>query len=118
MYERLYEWYLGQLDEETEGAVRILKPIFEASMDNPRGGSGPSRPVASIESYTTQVMGGTMFDGNYSGRSKWDRIGKPFVEDMVTFNRKIHFWNPVGRVLAAVEFHMRENPDWDSGQGF
>jgi hypothetical protein len=119
MYERLYEWFIGQLDEETEAAVRILRPIFEASIDNPRGGVTRSGPVPSIESYQRVFLGGTsLYDGDYSGTSKWDRIGKPFIEDMVVFNRRIHFWNPAGKILGMVELHMKNNPDWDSGQGF
>jgi hypothetical protein len=116
MYERFYEWFTGQLDKETEGAVRILRPIVEASIDNPRGGVTRSGPVVSIEDLRERMF--KPFDGNYSGTSKWDRIGKPFIEDMVVFNRRIHFWNPAGKVLGMVEFHMKNNPDWDSGQGF
>ncbi|AXH79223.1 MAG: hypothetical protein [Circular genetic element sp.] len=48
-----------------------------------------------------------------SGGSKWDRIAKPFIEDMVTLNRAVHFWNPAGKVLGAIEMYMATNPDWD-----
>lgn len=121
MYESLYEWYLGLLDEETEGALRILRPMVEAVFDidvvSSDGDGGSTSVVTHADrlAYLRKYTTGEAFRGGT--RSKWDRIGKPFIEEMVSFNRKVHFWNPAGRVLAAVEFHMRENPDWDSGEG-
>lgn len=115
MFQETYEWYLSQLDDEypehmelARHLKRIVNPsIRTTSVTKPKGMTDAEYMQSRFDRFNDRAFAYT------KGVSKWDRIGKPFVEEMVTFNRRLHFWNPIGRIIGAVELHMQQNPDWD-----
>lgn len=115
----MYLWYLDNMDSIP---VVMSKVIVEEIVDaqeryTPSGGS-TSRVNLSADELYSKFMSSPMmyhrsdYTGPVTGRGKWDRIGKPFVEDMVKLNAKIHFWNPAGKILGALSRYMRLE-DWD-----
>ena len=115
MFQETYEWYLSILDDEypehMELARALLAPLQQTTnRTTPLARSAGMTDAEFAQSYHDRLKSHFV---NTKGISKWDRIGKPFIEEMVEFNRRLHFWNPIGRILGAVELHMKENPDWD-----
>lgn len=109
MMMEMYEWYMS-MDDETEQGIRQIMAVLPETQEkfvktNSVYTPGLT-PQERIDNYLT-------FGKGYQGRSKWERIGKPFVEDMVEFNAKIHFWNPFGKQLRIIHTVMKNNPDWD-----
>ena len=117
MMQKMYLWYLDNLDEVP---FEILSVVFEEYSDaHERYAPSIFEPGSSQLDTYSRVMNSPIFywHEDYTGpqtwRSKWERIGKPFIEDMVAFNAKIHFWNPAGGVLRKIHALMLVNEDWD-----
>ncbi|AXH79259.1 MAG: hypothetical protein [Circular genetic element sp.] len=111
MMQEMYEWYMS-LEDEDESLPRRLVDLVREELPKLTSGSTGTMPVyMSPEGYLDWTFDRT----RYSGASKWDRIGKPFVEGMVGFNAKLHFviGLPSGPVLRKMSAYMLANPDWD-----
>ena len=107
----MYEWYLSILDDEYPEHMELARALWSPIQQTltPTTTDGMTN-VESAILYHHPLRSRFV---NTKGLSKWDRIGKPFIEEMVTFNRRLHFWNPIGKIIGALELHMQQNPDWD-----
>jgi hypothetical protein len=116
LFQELYLWYLDNMDSEFI-PVQIAQVVAEELSDAQERYSSSSSNSNDFQSSSYSTPEGFLnriYDRDrYLGRSKWERIGKPFVEDMVSLNAKIHFWNPAGGVLRKMQAYMLANEDWD-----
>ena len=86
MMQEMYDWYMDNLFPEHRR--QAVKAVEKDSRDRKKriakGGAGMKAVSVSVMSEQEMLRMVTQsYDGDYSGRSKWERIGKPFMLSQV-----------------------------------
>ena len=101
MMQEMYEWYMDNLFPEHR--KQAIKHAEKDSRDRKkRLAQGPTNTSAVLFSGMTEEQmrdyGTRMFtrpfDGDYSGRTKWERIGSPFTASVVDWALIINPYTP------------------------
>lgn len=107
--QEMYDWYMENLfGEHYKIAVKHAeKDGRDREKRLAKGGSG--KKAVSVSGMSEQEMrdfGYRMmtrpFDGNYSGRSKWERIGSPLTASVVDWGLIINPYTPPKMKLKAI----------------
>ncbi len=110
LFEELFDWYIGQLDDADEEVIQFLRKTGEDIMANKPDSRGGS--TLSDRSYDERIarMNYYLNPNQYMtgpGASKWQRIGKPLFTpafEMVMFFTPM---NPVVyRALRAIKLGL------------
>jgi len=98
MMQEMYEWYMENLfGEHYKIAVKHAeKDGRDRKKRIAKGGSPKAAPIPITLMMDADWVKSRMFsqyDGNYSGRSKWERIGKPFMLSQVDWAITLNPWD-------------------------
>ena len=99
MMQEMYDWYMENLfGEHYKIAVKHAeKDGRDRKKRIAKGGSQKSAPVSTSLMMDAEWVKSRMFsqyDGNYSGRSKWERIGSPLTASVVDWGLIINPYTP------------------------
>jgi len=109
--QEMYDWYMDNLfGEHYKQAVKHAeKDGRDRRKRIAKGGGGPSRkPTVTVwadvapTSANLYRMATHAYDGNYSGRSKWERIGSPLTASVVDWGIIINPYTPPRMKWKAV----------------
>ena len=82
--QEMYEWYMDNLfPEHRRQAVKAVEKDGRERKKRLAQGPTQRKPVTDLTQANLYRIAFSAYDGNYSGRSKWERIGRPFMLSQV-----------------------------------
>ena len=109
MMQEMYDWYMDNLfPEHRRQAIRHAeKDSRDRKKRLARGTTQKSAVLFSGMTEEEMIQFGTRmftrpFDGDYSGRTKWERIGSPLTASVVDWALIINPYTPPRMKLSAV----------------